>query len=249
MFFCRCAKAGLSTHRSYQSPTGVTMVRHRIKLMPRLGALQHALPHQEILVDASVRLVDLHAEDIDCAIRYGLGAYPGLVADRLFAEAVVPVCSPEFATRHNLHPGIASLEGVPLLHDDGPERDPGCPGWREWLAGAGFSPAAAQGGMRLNQSSLVLDAAVAGHGLALGKARLAEGELAAGRLVSPLGTPQPVEFSYSFVTSPSKAALPRIELFRRWLQAEAAASPAAAGGFLPILPEMTATAEYRAQQA
>jgi len=214
-------------------------------LMPRLGALQAALPRQEILLDASVRLVDLHAEDIDCAIRYGLGAYPGLIADRLLPEAVIPVCSPQFAESYALNAAIGSLDGVPLLHDDGPERDPGCPGWREWLAAAGFSTGAAQGGMRLNQSSLVLDAAVAGHGLALGKARLAEAELASGRLVSPLGTPQPVEFSYSFITTPSKAQLPRVELFRRWLQAEAAASQALIGIFFPIPQTIAARHEPR----
>ncbi len=203
-------------------------------LVPRLDALRRAAPEHEILVDASLRLVDLNSEDIDCVIRYGSGAYPGLVIDRLFSEAVLPVCSPEFAALHGLHHGIEALDGVPFLHDEGPERDAGCPDWRNWLQSAGLSPALASGGLRLNQSSLVLEAAAAGQGIALGKLRLAEADLAAGRLISPFGEPQPVEFSYFFVTSPHKARLARVEQFREWLRSESNAMRASYVAAAPI---------------
>ncbi len=186
-------------------------------LMPRLGALREFTKGHEILVDASTALANLEADDIDCAIRYGHGAYSGLVSERLMTEAIVPVCSPGFADAHGLHPGVSTLDGVPLLHEDGPERDPGCADWRDWLRAAGLAPLPAEGGMRLSQSSLVLDAALAGQGLALGKLRLAEGDLAAGRLVSPLRGPQPVAFSYFLVTTPTKARLPRVERLLEWL--------------------------------
>ncbi|HTJ57435.1 MAG TPA: transcriptional regulator GcvA [Devosiaceae bacterium] len=191
-------------------------------LMPRLGALRELLPGHEILVEASTELADLEADDFDCAIRYGLGAYPGLVSDRLFAEAVVPICSPAFAEKHRLDLGTEALGTVPLLHENGPERDPGCPDWRAWLRAAGLSPSVAEGGLRLSQSSLVIDAAAAGQGLALGKLRLAQADLDAGRLVSPFGTPQAVEFSYFLVTTPLKARQPKVERLRQWLLGRAA---------------------------
>ncbi|WP_299727159.1 transcriptional regulator GcvA [Devosia sp.] len=192
-------------------------------LVPRLAALRDSVPDLEVLLDASTRLADVAGEDTDCVIRYGQGAYPGLVASRLFSEAVLPVCSPDFAERHGLYRGPDALLGVPLLHEDGPERDASCPDWKNWLRSAGASTRIGDSGIRVNQSSLVLDAALAGQGIGLGKLRLAEADLASGRLVSPFGAPQAVEFSYFFATSPHKSGLRRVELFRDWLEAEAAA--------------------------
>jgi LysR family glycine cleavage system transcriptional activator len=197
-------------------------------LVPRLAALRQSVPGLEVLLDASTRLADVASEETDCVIRYGQGAYPGLVVSRLFSEAVLPVCSPEFAERHGLHRGPDALLGVPLLHEDGPERDASCPDWKSWLRSAGASTRIGDSGIRVNQSSLVLDAAIAGQGIGLGKLRLAAADLEAGRLVSPFGTPQPVEFSYFFATSPHKSGLKRVELFRDWLEAEAAAVRASA---------------------
>ncbi|MFT4182414.1 MAG: LysR substrate-binding domain-containing protein [Rhizobium sp.] len=193
-------------------------------LIPRLDGLRRAAPGLQVLVEASAQLTDLETGEADCAIRYGSGAYPGLVVDHLFSEAVIPICSPEFAERHWLRNGPRAIEGVPLLHEDGAEHDHSCPDWNAWLRAEGLSyRLSQQGGFRLNQSSLVIDAALAGQGLGLGKIRLAEAELRAGRLVSPFGTPQPVSFSYFFATTATKARLMRVDLFRNWLQAEAKA--------------------------
>ncbi len=139
----------------------------------------------------------------------------------MLSESVLPVCSPEFARRHQLPRGPEALRDAPFLHEDGPERDASCPDWKGWLRAQGLSGRLVDGGIRLNLSSLVLDAAVAGKGIGLGKLRLAEADLAAGRLVSPFGTPRPVEFSYFFATPPHKEKLPAVERFRNWLRAEA----------------------------
>ncbi|MGV1835889.1 LysR substrate-binding domain-containing protein [Rhizobium rhizogenes] len=191
-------------------------------LIPRLDGLRRAAPGLQVLVDASAQLTDLDSGDADCVIRYGSGAYPGLVVDHLFSEAVIPICSPEFAERHWLRNGPEAIEGVPLLHEDGAEHDHSCPDWNAWLRAEGLSyRLSSQGGFRLSLSSLVIDAALAGQGLGLGKVRLAEAELRAGRLVCPFGSPQPVSFSYFFATTATKARLMRVDLFRNWLQAEA----------------------------
>ena len=206
-------------------------------LIPRLDALRRAAPALQVLVDASTQLADLEAGDADCVIRYGSGAYPGLVVDHLFSEAVLPVCSPEFAERHSLWAGPQAIEGVPLLHEDGAEHDHSCPDWNAWLRSEGLSYRLPQDGFRLNQSSLVLDAALAGQGLGLGKLRLAEAELKSGRLVSPFGHPQPVRFSYFFASTTHQSQLIGVDLFRNWLQAEARAL-----GALEALPERIARA-------
>ena len=196
-------------------------------LVPRLAALRVHAPDLEVLVDSSAKLADPGRDETDCVIRYGLGAYPGLTIDRLFSEAVIPVCSPELAETHGLWRGPEALLGVPLLHEDGPERDASCPDWPAWLRGNGVNLRVGEPGMRFNQSSLVIDAAIAGQGVGLGKLRLIAADLESGRLVSPFGEPQAVEFSYFFATTPHKTKLGRVELFRDWLLAEAAATRAA----------------------
>jgi LysR family glycine cleavage system transcriptional activator len=193
-------------------------------LIPRLDALRRAAPGLQILVDASTQLTDLDAGDADCVIRYGSGAYSGLAVDYLLSEAVLPVCSREFADRYGLWKGAEAIEGVPLLHEEGAEHDHSCPDWHSWLRAEGLSYRLSQGGFHLNQSSLVLDAAMAGQGLGLGKIRLAEAEIRSGRLVSPFGAPQPVSFSYFFATTQHKSRLMRVDLFRNWLLTEARAS-------------------------
>lgn len=196
-------------------------------LVPRLAALRQTLPELEVLVDASARFADLANDETDCVIRYGLGSYPGLSTDRLFGEAVVPICSPAFAMQHGLFAGPNALANAPLLHEDGPGRDPSCPDWPSWLRSSGIEIANAGPGFRFNQSSLIIDAAIAGQGIGLGKLHLASAEIEAGRLVVPFGEPWPVEFSYFFAAIPHKASLPRIARFREWLAAEAAASRSA----------------------
>lgn len=197
-------------------------------LIPRLDALRKVAPELEVTVDASARLSDFAADEVDCVVRYGSGAYPGLVSERLFTEAVLPVCAPDFAQEHGLYDGPEAIAGAPVLHEDGPERDASCPDWRTWLRAQGLSGRLARDGIRLSQSSLVLEAAAAGKGIGLGKLRLAEADLAAGRLVSPFGAAWPVEFSYHFLAPAEKLQLPAVARFRDWLHAEAEAQDARA---------------------
>lgn len=192
-------------------------------LMPRLDALHEAVPGLELVIEASVRLADFDDGQIDCAIRYGSGQYRGLAVRHLMAEAVLPVCSPGFARDHDLaRRGPAALaQGVALLHEAGPEHDTSCPGWPEWLQAHGvIPPEDGRGGIRLQQSSLVLEAAAAGNGIGLGKLRLAEADLAAGRLVSPFGTPWPVTRAYHFVTPDPPTRNPAIAALLDWLSRE-----------------------------
>lgn len=210
-------------------------------LIPRLDALRRAVPGLEVQVDSSAQLVDLANDDVDCVVRYGLGAYAGLVTDRLFGEAVLPVCSPAFALQHGLYGRPEATANVPLLHEVGAERDPSCPDWKSWLRTAGFSARNAGSGITFSFSSLIIEAAVAGQGLGLGKQQLVQRDLEEGRLVSPFGTPRPVEFSYFFATTPAKASSQRVVLFRDWLLAEVAqAEPYRPSPALPDRPHLVA---------
>ncbi|MBL8835387.1 MAG: transcriptional regulator GcvA [Alphaproteobacteria bacterium] len=195
-------------------------------LVPRLDGFQSAHPEIDVRVSASNQVVDFSADDFDCAIRYGSGNYPGLVVQKLLTEAVVPVCSPALLEGPNALGAPAALRHHTLLHDDSPDLDPSCPDWRMWLKAAGVEGIDAARGLRFNQSSLVLEAALSGRGVALAKERLASADLTAGRLVKPFGAGRPVDFAYWFVCPPPKTALSKVTLFRDWLCGQASAAAA-----------------------
>lgn len=190
-------------------------------LVPRLDRFQAGAPDIEVLVHADMGLVDFQSQDVDLAIRYGRGVYDGLISELLLAETIIPVCAPSLMTAARPLLGPADLAAHALLHDDGQDHELAT--WPMWLRAAGVDIDASRG-PRFNQSSLVIDAAVRGRGVALAKFALAEADLEAARLVIPFDLATPTDFAYYIVYPAAKAQLPEVDAFRRWLLAEAAAA-------------------------
>jgi LysR family glycine cleavage system transcriptional activator len=191
-------------------------------LVPRLGAFEKAHPQVDVWLSAGIELVDLTAGEVDIAIRYGGGRYPGLEIRRLMSETVIPVASPEHLEANPLtSPG--DLSNHILLHDGSPDLDDSCPDWSMWLAARGLKGVDGNRGPRFNQSSLVIEAAVNGRGVALAKRTLAQADLEAGRLVAPLQIATAVDFAYYLVHPKAKGRLPQVKAFVSWIEAEALA--------------------------
>ena len=195
-------------------------------LVPRLDRFQQLHPGIDVRVAATTQLANFNTDNVDIAIRYGNGRYPDLMVEHLLAEAVIPVCSPALFREKQLQ-RPKDLATATLLHDDSPDSDPTCPNWQAWLRARGVSEIDIARGPRFTQSSLVLDAAVQGRGVALAKATLVEDDLRVGRLVKLFEEPQPVDFAYYIVVPHRLAALPKVAAFVNWLRAEAAGLPAA----------------------
>jgi LysR family glycine cleavage system transcriptional activator len=191
-------------------------------LMPRLGRFETSHPQVDVWLSADMDLVDFAVGDVDLAVRYGAGAYPGLEAQRLMHETVIAVMSPGLNAANPLaSPG--DLAHHVLLHDGSPDADESCPDWPMWLAARGVKGVDGGRGPRFNQSSLVIEAAMAGRGVALAKRTLAQDDLDAGRLVAPLGITTSVDFAYYVVHPKAKARLPQVKAFVTWILGEAAA--------------------------
>ena len=189
-------------------------------LVPRLDNFRTVHPEIDVRISASMHLVDFDIEDVDCAIRYGAGDYGELFAEKILEETVFPVCSPALARNGGGLKKPRDLARFTLLHDDSPDQDPSCPDWRMWLKAAGVKDVDATRGMRLNQSSLVLEAAAAGHGVALAKGTLAAEDLRTGRLVRPFNVTQTLDFAYYLVCPRRKTSLAKVVAFLRWLRAQ-----------------------------
>ncbi|HXU99161.1 MAG TPA: transcriptional regulator GcvA [Caulobacteraceae bacterium] len=195
-------------------------------LVPRLGRFEAAHPQVDVWLSADMELVDFATGDVDLALRYGGGNYPGLEATRLMQETVIPVMSPELLAANPLA-CPADLARHVLLHDGSPDADESCPDWLMWLTARGVKGVDGTRGPRFNQSSLVIEAAMAGRGVALAKRTLAQDDLDAGRLVAPMAITTNVDFAYYVLHPRSKGRLPQVKAFVAWILAEAAAHDAA----------------------
>lgn len=198
-------------------------------LIPRLTELEREHPDIEVRLSADMTLTDFATSDIDLAVRYGPGGYEGLQCERLMSETVSVVCSPRFLENYGAASTPADLLKAPLIHDDGPERDPSCPSWSMWFAARGLKRPEVERGMRFNQSSLAIEAALEGKGLALAKRQLALRDLSEGRLVAPLTEEaSPVGFAYWLVWPRGRRFEGAQLAFLNWLRGQVIAGDARA---------------------
>ena len=192
-------------------------------LMPRLESFIAAHPEIDIRIDTTTRLVDFAREDVDVAVRYGGGDWPGLEVTPLMSEQAYPVCSPKLLGGGRSLRAVEDLARHTLIHDDSLPDGSAFPNWAGWLEAAGAPGIDATRGLHVNASMLAIQAAVDGQGVALGRSVLVEDDLAAGRLVKPFELAFPLRFGY-YVVNPKKLSKEsKVPLFRRWLLAEAKA--------------------------
>jgi DNA-binding transcriptional LysR family regulator len=190
-------------------------------LLPRLSRLQARHPNIDVRVAATNKVLDLKAEGIDLAIRYGpqSSAPPG--SPRLFGERLVPVCHPSVKPAR-----LDTAEGVRrsvLLEFDDPRRP-----WLQWgdlLNALGLAHVKPKAVLRFNQYDQVIQAAVAGQGIALGRVALVESMLQDGRLVElPVAQRSArVEVAYWLVQA-APDHRPDVLAVMEWIQSEAEAS-------------------------
>lgn len=186
-------------------------------LAPRLAGFQLRHPELEVRLSSSIELVDFRKSDVDAAVRYGAGRWPGLLSHRLFAEELVPVASPRLRVGRKRLRHAADLREATLLHVVSRLGE-----WRMWLSAAEIAHPDAEGGPKFHTTPLALEAAIAGHGVAIADRRLIAEHLREGRLVAPFDVVLPREFAYYLVYPQSGESDPNIAVFREWLLAEAA---------------------------
>jgi LysR family glycine cleavage system transcriptional activator len=185
-------------------------------LIPRLERFSLKHPDIELHLQATTRAVDFASEDVDVAVRYGAGRYPGLHVERLRAETVVAVAHPRLAAGLRQ---ASDLTRTTLLHNTGLSWDPTFPDWPTWLRNAGVIATAPLRIRKFDEANMVIEAALAGLGVALVWRTLVNEELASGRLLA-LFEEQPLANAYHFVCPPERLGLPRVAAFRQWLLEE-----------------------------
>jgi LysR family glycine cleavage system transcriptional activator len=184
-------------------------------LVYRLGRFAESHPEIDLRVSAAAHQVDFAREDVDVAVRHGDGKWPGLDVVRLCSERLFPVCSPKLISGRNRITAASDFLKFPLLRLDDWKT------WTRWFAAAGVIDPVARGPV-LNRASMLIDAAVDGHGIALARTVLAAWDLINGRLVTPIDVSLKLSNTYWIVCPKATSAVPKIATFRKWLLAEAA---------------------------
>jgi LysR family transcriptional regulator, glycine cleavage system transcriptional activator len=188
-------------------------------LLPRLSRFRTAHPEIEVRITTSTQLVDFNRDDVDMAIRYGLGRWPGTDAVRLVSEDIFPVCAPALLKGKPPLRKPEDLAHHTLLHIAGFPED-----WQVWLTAAGLTGIDPNRGPQFDMTLLALDAAANGLGVALGRTPLVAHDLVSKRLVKPFELEVPLESAYYVVTPAKRTLTPKVVAFRDWLLQEAGAS-------------------------
>jgi DNA-binding transcriptional LysR family regulator len=181
-------------------------------LIPRLGDFTSRYPDVQLNLVTQVRPLDFAECDIDVAIHFGGPSWPGAVCHRLMGEVVVPVAAPSLLAGRSRPMRPADVGRFTLLqHVTRPEA------WQEWLRACGVKNVDGRAGPRFEQFYMVIQAAVAGLGLAVLPEFLIQEELSCGRLVVVIDRPVTSEYAYYLVHPEAKSDLRRVAAFREWL--------------------------------
>jgi LysR family transcriptional regulator, glycine cleavage system transcriptional activator len=194
-------------------------------LMRRVEDFRKLHPDIELRFDISYEVRDFEVDDIDVAIRFGTGIYPGLAATRLFDNVIVPVCSPRLLASGKPLKEPRDLLNHTLAHIEWSRQGVTWPNWRMWMAAAGVDDYDGGNTLVFSASSNAVDAAMAGDAVALADFAMVANDLSEGRLVRPFDLSIKVapEFAYFLVYPEQSASDARIIAFRDWMLSETAA--------------------------
>jgi LysR family glycine cleavage system transcriptional activator len=188
-------------------------------LMPRVGAFAELFPDVDLQVRTTTRLTDFARDDVDVAIRFGSGNYPGLHVVPLFRPKEIVIAAPSLLKQGPPLKSLSDLKNYTLLHSDSHRE------WIRWLEAAGAKGVNARRGVICGDRNSVLQAALAGQGVALASEVFAASELAGGRLVKVFDTEVAAEFAIYAVCLPRRLNDPLIAGTLDWLLREAVSSP------------------------
>jgi LysR family transcriptional regulator, glycine cleavage system transcriptional activator len=192
-------------------------------LLPRLSTFQETHPGIDVRITTSTGLVDFRNGDVDAAIRYGRGHWPGIRADWLMADELFPVCSPALLKGDRPLKCPQDLAHHTLLHTTSGYEDD----WRLWLTAAGL-PADISSKPTTATFDLIfmtLQAAIDGTGVAMGRTSYVQDDIAKGRLVVPFKIALPADAGFYLVSPETAAEPPKLAAFRKWLMASAKTKP------------------------
>ena len=190
-------------------------------LIPRLAGFTASRPEVDVRISASPVVVNLNRDGVDVAVRYSTEEAATAEGLRLFGDSFVPVCSPRLL-RDKAHPLKVPLDlrRHCLLHmDHGPGTEVlEWPLWLRALQVEGLKPASV---LHFSQYDQMIQAAINGQGVGIGRLPLLDDVLAQRKLVAPFKRSVVSPRSYYLFQSDASRKKPEVREFLAWLIAEA----------------------------
>jgi LysR family glycine cleavage system transcriptional activator len=179
-------------------------------LMPRLVGFYGSEPNIDLRINVDNENVDFDESDMHAAVRFGRGNWPELKVLRLADDWILPVCSQQFLDETGPILSASELLEHDLLHVNSEM-------WNPWFRVMGKSSRISRWS-QLDDSISILMAAEQGEGIALSRWSLVARDIEAGRLVRPIDAVVKTDWSIYFVAPPHYFDLPKVRVFREWLQ-------------------------------
>ncbi|EBA13730.1 transcriptional regulator GcvA [Roseobacter sp. CCS2] len=195
-------------------------------LAPRMYDFAQAHEDIDLRFSATLRIVDFNRDEVDVAIRFGLGGDESVYSRPIFDEWMTPMMSPQLAKEYDTP---AKLAQATFIHDDSINFLKLPTGWDAWLKAAKIE-ADTSHGPRFSQADHAIDAAVAGAGVVMGRASLVARALEEGQLVAPFEIGLISQAHYSFVCPLGNERRPHIAAFEAWVLKEIQTSKRIAEG-------------------
>ena len=182
-------------------------------LVPRLSRFTTRFPHINLHIKTGQSLANFKSDGVDIAIRFGTGDWKGLRAIKLLDEEFFPVCSPGL-NGGRLPKDPASMLSQPLLIDRNLS-------WHAWFKSAGLKLDRDIAGTSFTDTNALMEAAVTGQGIALGRLSVAQSDILAGKLVRLSEHSLRVAYCHYAVYPIASESNPALVAFRDWLVEEA----------------------------
>ncbi|HEY8069481.1 MAG TPA: LysR substrate-binding domain-containing protein [Burkholderiales bacterium] len=195
-------------------------------LIPRLAGFTRTHADLDVRISAETRVLDLERDGLDLAIRHGPAALVGANAVKLFGERVFPVCSPKLLKdpKRPLREPADLRHQVLLQYDDPEGRHPWLH-WKTWLEIERLTDLRPAGSLVFSGYEQIIPAAIAGHGVALGRSPLVREAMSSGELVAPFKRSADPARAYFAIVSKNSAGRPEVTDFVDWLKEEAKKEP------------------------
>ena len=188
-------------------------------MLPRLATFRRHNTDIDIRLQTTDKDVDIMDDPLSFAVRLGSGNWPGFRSLRLGPEKIYPVCSPAYLEKSGQPATAAALQDYDLIHLEEPYRPRA--GWHDWFAAQGIDYVDNGGGLRFNDYALVIQAAIAGEGVANGWDHIVDRLIAQGLLVRLGGGEYDVGKGHYVIWSQNQALAPKAERVLAWLRTQA----------------------------
>jgi len=187
-------------------------------LIPRLNRFRRQQPDIELVLHHGSRISGVETMNADAAVDWGEGNWPGLDSTHLLNIRYLPVLSPHLAAKKGGFKEPKDLLRFTILHHSDRTE------WDDWLSLAGLPELDFIDETMIEDSNVILQAAIDGHGVALGIFPLIQSEVENGRLICPTDIILDPKRSYHLLTRPGMRNNPDVETVCRWLENEAAST-------------------------